>query len=644
MCPAGNPMTQLLVLLLLAVPVLAATVCAAIPVRSVRTAVVLATGLVLAAASVGLLFVGRGTVSPPPIGNVSVDSLVTVGDFALLAIMFGYAIALRSVIVGLLVVLQAAPLAWFEFSVLDHTTEIPAFAIDNLAIVMVLVVSVIGSLVIAFALPYMDEHEKHLHVIRSRQPRFFFFMTIFLGAMNGLVLSNNLLFLYFFFEVTTFCSFMLIGHDGTRPARESAHRALWMNSVGGVAFVAGIFGTYGVARTLDLKEILSHGAGGALLIPIAALCFAGFTKAAQVPMQSWLLGAMVAPTPVSALLHSSTMVKAGVYLVLRLAPVYAGTALGSAIAMCGGFTFLAAAALAVGQSNGKKILAYSTISNLGLIMACAGLATPLSLTAATLLIVFHAVSKGLLFLTVGTIEQQIGSRDIEDMWGLYQRLPVTTSIAIIGIVSMMAPPFGVLLSKWVAIESASGVPIVVVMLALGSALSVLVYTRWAGMLLAMPSLSHPAVPERLPWLMKAALFSMAGAAIALPASLPLILSRVVNPLFAATTHLQDLGVSFVHGHGSAVAFLPFYAIIGIGVLVTNAMSRAAKRVRFTSPYMSGVPGDFQATSFIGPMNERVPVVARNYYLSPIFSEGKLTPWVNAGAIMLLIVAAVGAVR
>ncbi len=638
------PMTSLFVLLVVAFPVLAALACAALPWRGARTAVVIATGLVLTASSVGLLIVGKGTVSPGTLGSVTVDELVTIADFALLGIMLAYAVALRSAIVGALVVLQAAPLAWFETTMLDHSVEIPAFAIDSLALVMVLVVSIIGSLVIAFALPYMDEHEKHLHITRSRQPRFFFFMTLFLGAMNGLVLSNNLLFLYFFFEVTTFCSFMLIGHDGTKVARESAHRALWMNSVGGVAFVGGIFGMYGAVGTLDLQTILAHGSGGLLLVPVAAMCFAGFTKAAQIPMQSWLLGAMVAPTPVSALLHSSTMVKAGVYMVLRLAPAFSGTFLGTAIAVCGAFTFCMSAALAVGQSNGKKILAYSTISNLGLIIACAGLATPQSLTAGLLLIVFHAISKGLLFLAVGSIEQQIGSRDIEDMWGLYGRLPRTTTVAIIGIVSMMAPPFGVLLSKWIAIESASSVPIVVVLLALGSALSVLVYSRWAGMLLSTPAMSSRPLPEAQPVLAKVALYGLAGAALVLPATLPLLVNRLASPLGALTSHhLGDLGIAVGRG-GGALAFVPFYAVIALGMAFTFAMSRGAAGVRFTAPYMSGVPGDVRATSFVGPMNEKVRVVASNYYLSSVFGEDRLTAWVNAAAILLLAVAVVGVVR
>ena len=124
---------------------------------------------------------------------------------------------------------------------------------------------------------------------------------------------------------------------------------------------------------------------------------------------------MVAPTPVSALLHSATMVKAGTYLLLRMAPAFAGTTMSTIVALFGAFTFVGTCMLAVSQSNAKKILAYSTISNLGLIIACVGINTPASMVAATMIIIYHSVSKGLLFMCVGAIEQRIGSRDIEDM-------------------------------------------------------------------------------------------------------------------------------------------------------------------------------------------------------------------------------------
>ena len=150
---------------------------------------------------------------------------------------------------------------------------------------------------------------------------------------------------------------------------------------------------------------------------------------------------MVAPTPTSALLHSSTMVKAGVYLLIRLAPVLAGNISGEMVTLVGGLTFLITSFIAISQSDTKKVLAYSTMSNLGLIVACAGIGTYESIWAAILLLIFHSVSKSLMFLSVGAIEHIIGSRDIEDMHGLIIRLPEMTLIMVIGIAGMFLAPF-----------------------------------------------------------------------------------------------------------------------------------------------------------------------------------------------------------
>ncbi|WP_284690215.1 NADH-quinone oxidoreductase subunit 5 family protein, partial [Salidesulfovibrio brasiliensis] len=350
---------------------------------------------------------------------------------------------------------------------------------DNLTVIMVLIISVIGSLICLYALPYMKAHEEHQKLEMSKQPRFFLFLVLLIGVMNGLVLTNNLLWLYLFFEMTTFCSFVLIGHDENVRSPRNALRALWMGSCGGLFLLGGIVLLYLKTGSLDIQTLIATtNASPAVLFAVGLICVGGFVKAAQMPFQSWLLGAMVAPTPVSALLHSSTMVKAGVYIVLRFAPMYEGSFLSYGIALCGAFTFVACAALAIGQNNGKRILAYSTISNLGLIMACAGINTPLAITAAIMLIIFHAVSKALLFLCVGTIEQEIGSKNIEDMRGLFTRLPRTATITMIGILSMLLPPFGVLMSKWMALEAASSHLVVIILLALGSALTVVYWARW----------------------------------------------------------------------------------------------------------------------------------------------------------------------
>jgi ech hydrogenase subunit A len=271
---------------------------------------------------------------------------------------------------------------------------------------------------------------------------------------------------------------------------------------------------------------MAHGpVAGLLTSGVALLCLAGMTKAAQFPFQPWLLGAMVAPTPVSALLHSSTMVKAGVFLVVRLSPLYAGTIMGQMGAVAGAFTFVAASALAIGQSNGKRVLAYSTIANLGLIISCAGIGTPVALTAAIFLIIYHAISKGLLFMCVGTIELRIGSRDIEDMQGVFRLMPLTSVIMVIGMLSMLLPPFGVLMTKWLAIEAAVRLPVGLVLIVLGSGFTVVFWVQWIGNVLTMSHYTASADRRCMPSIRFSLVFMgalvLAGTAAVSPSIAPL---------------------------------------------------------------------------------------------------------------------------
>ncbi|MFH1914652.1 MAG: proton-conducting transporter membrane subunit [Pseudomonadota bacterium] len=630
-------MSNLLFLLIL-LPAVAAAVCYFVRSSAVRTLTVLATGAILTAASLVLL--GQETSVPLTVGSVlgiSSDFLIAVLDFALLGVIFMYGVKHKSLLIQGFTLAQAVLLAWFEL-VMVKPDAVPAFVFDQISLIMVLVVSIIGSLICIFAIPYMKEHEEHLHLKKSRQPQFFFFMLLFLGAMNGLVLSNNILWLYFFFEVTTLCSFMLIGHDRTEIAIKNSVRALWMNSLGGLAFVIGMMLVYSKVGTLDISAILTGGPQGALMVTgIGFLCLAGFTKAAQVPFQSWLLGAMVAPTPVSALLHSSTMVKAGVYVVLRFAPAYQGTLLSDGVAVCGAFTFLACAALCIGQSNGKKILAYSTVSNLGLIICCAGLNTPLAITAAVLLILFHAISKSLLFLCVGAIEQAIGSRDIEDMRGLYAKFPRTATITIIGILTMLLPPFGVLMSKWMALEAAASNIYVIIMLAMGSALTMVYWARWGGLL--MSSREAGAAPEKQAWLIRLPLATLCLGAVVLSLASPWIYNSMLAPMFNAPPFAVSFG-SLDAATGS-FAVVPLFLALGLGALYAVKAASGFRKVKIVAPYLSGSNAGEEGT-YIGPMNGPVPFAAGNMYLGELFAEGKLTPIFNALAVALIVLMLGGA--
>jgi len=648
-------------------PVVSALLCYFVRSARVRGYVVTATGVALVASS--LLFYSHGSFSytAESILGVKLNLIITAADFALLFLIFGIGWSRRNPLIMLLTVLQILPLAYFEFKMVHHVEVIPAFYGDDLSIIMNLIISIVGSLICIFGIPYMAEHEHHLHLKKSRQPRFFFFLMVFLGAMNGLVYANNLLWVYFFWEVTTLCSFMLISHDGNDLAVKNACRALWMNMVGGVAFVSAIILLYrhtGSTESLSLQYLVRHPDSSlAVLFPLALLCLAGFTKAAQVPFQAWLCGAMVAPTPVSALLHSSTMVKAGVYLIVRLAPAYAGTTLSLMVATFGAFTFLTASVLAVNMRNGKKILAYSTIANLGLIVACAGINTPAAIVAAILLIIFHAISKGLLFLCVGTIEHKIGSRDIEDMRGLYNRFPTVARITILGMLTMMIPPFGALMSKWMAIEAASNIPWVVAMLALGSGLTMLFWARWAGILVSgaylespdreksqsslkmlIETLTHGLYASKGSWqespAIKVPLLTLASFAVALSLLAPWVYSRLIDPRLALGSKALPFteGVQGATSDAGSFYVLPILIVsfVGYAWAVIAAIKKGHRVV--SAPYLCGEQSpDSGEARFRGPMNAWEQCTAANIYASEFIGEEKITNWINMAAIVILIV-------
>jgi ech hydrogenase subunit A len=626
-----------LVTMLIILPFVAALCCYILRLPRIRSLIVLVTGCALCAGAVCLIPLTPFSFAPGDLLGIPVNDIVLAADFVLLLLILYYGFKHRSRTIQLLAIFQILVLAYLEFFLIRQAPAQAAIHCDQLSLVMVLIVSIVGSIICFQAIPYMANHEKHLKLAKSNQHLFFMVMLLFLGAMNGLVLSNDLLFFYFFFEVTTLCSFLLIAHDRTETAIKNAVRALWMNSLGGAAFIVALLGLYHQSGNLDLQMIILEASPGSriFMLALALLCFAAFTKSAQFPFQSWLLGAMVAPTPVSALLHSSTMVKVGVYLVLRLAPAFKGTFLSDSLAFYGAFVFLASAALAVGQSNGKKVLAYSTISNLGLIFACAGLNSPQAIVAAIFLIVFHAVTKALLFLCVGTIEQHIESRDIEDMRGLYTDMPLTALITVMGVIMMIMPPFGVLISKWMAMEAAARNFFIIIMIALGSALTVMYWARWAGILMRDPFAGR-FKPERQPFLTWTALVSLCAGGGILSIGAPWLYEWMIAPAAAHEFYLRPYLVreGTLENASGAFAVLPLGLVAILGFLLAIWAVKRAAEARVVPPYLSGAqtgePGMFN-----GPMNRPTKAEAKNYYLSSIFGESKLTTWINLGAGVLL---------
>ena len=314
-----------------------------------------------------------------------------------------------------------------------------SFNLDGLALLFSLLITAVGALVVLYAASYLATHE--------HAGRFFAVLFAFMGAMLGVVLSDNLLTLFVFWELTGFTSFLLIGFDHERPdARTAAVQALIVTAGGGLALLAGGLLLGEAAGTVRLSELLS---GDATLVRDHALypvitvlmLLAAFTKSAQVPFHSWLPGAMAAPTPVSAYLHSATMVKAGVYLVARLTPVLGGTSLWmGAVVTVGALSMLGGAWRAVQETDLKRILAYSTVSALGALMLLFGVGSPAAVVAAVVYLLAHACYKGALFLVAGAVDHETGSRDVTALGSLGAAMPWTAVAAGLAAASMLGVP------------------------------------------------------------------------------------------------------------------------------------------------------------------------------------------------------------
>ncbi|MBF3108129.1 monovalent cation/H+ antiporter subunit A, partial [Pseudomonas aeruginosa] len=310
--------------------------------------------------------------------------------------------------------------------------------LDGLGFLFALLILGIGLLVILYARYYLSEQEP--------MGRFFAFLLLFMGSMLGVVLAENLLLMMLFWELTSLSSFLLIGFWGSRSdARKGARMALTVTGGGGLALLAGVLLLGHIAGSFELTEVLAAGElirAHALYPLVLILILLGvFTKSAQFPFHFWLPHAMAAPTPVSAYLHSATMVKAGVFLLARLYPALAGTEwFFYLVSLSGLVTLLLGAGMALFQHDLKGLLAYSTISHLGLITLLFGLDSPLSNVAAVFHIINHATFKASLFMAAGIIDHETGSRDMRLINGMWKYLPHTAVLAIVASLAMAGVP------------------------------------------------------------------------------------------------------------------------------------------------------------------------------------------------------------
>ncbi|KHE91717.1 MAG: NAD(P)H:quinone oxidoreductase chain 5 [Candidatus Scalindua brodae] len=315
-----------------------------------------------------------------------------------------------------------------------------SFYLDGLSLLFALLISSIGALILIYAGRYLSGH--------PCLGRFYLYILMFMASMLGVVLADNLITLFVFWELTSLSSYFLIGFEHDRhESRAAALQALLVTGIGGLALLAGFILLGQTGESLELSNLLNSGdaiRNHQLYTPILLLVLAGaFTKSAQVPFHFWLPSAMEAPTPVSAYLHSATMVKAGIYLLARLSPVLGGTDLWLySLTTAGAATMVVGAYMAIQQSNLKLILAYSTVSVLGILTMLLGLGTELAIKAAMVFLVGHVLYKAALFLVAGAVDHETGTRDVNRLGGLWRAMPITAIAAGLAALSMSGlPPF-----------------------------------------------------------------------------------------------------------------------------------------------------------------------------------------------------------
>ena len=524
--------------------------------------------------------------------------------------------ARRPLIVALMVA-QAGLMVWFEWTYGSKLQAAHNLFLDKFSVIMALINGVVGGGICLYALGYMREYHEVAHrEVADRRPFFFALLFVFMGAMFGIIFANNLLWLFLFWEITTLCSFLLIGYTQTEEARQNSLKALVMNLAGGLAFALAIVWFYQKTGSIELQTLITS-KKSLVLLPAALLCFAGITKSAQLPFSGWLLGAMVAPTPVSALLHSSTMVKAGVYLVLRLAPVVTGTTVGLMVALVGAVTFLVGSMAAITTSDAKKVLAWSTVANLGLIVLCGGIGTYSAVWAGVLLIIFHAVAKCLLFLCVGVVEQKLHSRDIEAMSGLILNMPRVAVMMLIGMAGMFLAPFGMLISKWAVLKAVvDAYPALSIFIVFGSSATLFFWVKWMGKLLEVVR-PREHIDNRLGLGESVALYGLSTATFLACLFFPVISSSFIEPYI-----LCVFGQSASMSHGNIIIMTIMMVMI---LLFPLSFINYGRGVRVTDAYLGGANVQ-SSVRFLGSQNEVQNVTMNNYYLRDFFNEAWLSRW------------------
>lgn len=475
-----------------------------------------------------------------------------------------------------------------------------ALRVDGLSLLMALLVSGMGAIVVLYAGAYLQG--------KPGLGRFMAYLFGFMGSMLGLVLAADLITLFVFWELTSITSFLLISFETEKAeARKAATQALLVTGGGGLALLGG-FALIGIeAGTYEIAEIT---AGGGVLressryLPILVLVLAGaFTKSAQFPFHFWLPGAMAAPTPVSAYLHSATMVKAGVYLLARLHPTLGDTTEWTvALTVFGSVTMVLGAFIAVHQTDLKLILAYSTVAALGLLVLLLGIGTDLAVKAAVVFLLAHALYKGALFLAAGSIDHGTGTREIGALGGLARAMPITAAALAVGAVSLagFGPVFAfigkeALLEATLHFDEAGEFPLLTSVVAAGALFAVA-----AGMLgrLLIGAVRAPHTPHEPPWEMVFGPVVLSVLTVGLALAPGLIQGEIVAPAAGSISGAPvKVGLALWHGINTALALSLLSLLLAAGILWGRERIRpASARLADGAGWLQ--PGNLYDTSLL----------------------------------------------
>ncbi|WKN31745.1 proton-conducting transporter membrane subunit [Porifericola rhodea] len=492
-----------------------------------------------------------------------------------------------------------------------------SFYLDGLSLFFTLLITVFGALILLYSTAYM-EGEAHAN-------RFFAYMLTFMASMLGLVLSGNLIQLYIFWELTSISSFLLISYKHEdAEAQSSAMQALLVTAGGGLALLAGLILIGVSAESFSIADVLSTDLQQSPYITaiILLVLLGSFTKSAQFPFHFWLPNAMAAPTPVSAYLHSATMVKAGIFLLFRFQEVLAVSALWSdSLMLVGSTTMLFAAVMSFVQYDIKKILAYITVSALGLMVAAIGIGTEEALKAALVYLLVHALYKGALFLVAGNVDHEAGTKDIRKLGDLARHMPWTAAAAAMASIAMAGlPPALGFIGKEKLYESTLHAPSFSVLLTIAAFLTSALYVAIAviigwGLFFGNKDEASPKNPHPAPFSMFFPPILMAGAGLSfgfLNHMLSIdLLSPAASVIIGKATEIE---LGLWHGFNWVLALSLLTFAVGFTIYVLR--TKLGKGLHFARHEYAYAPEQlyFKGLNSLQSFAVKVNMVLQNGYL------------------------------